>query len=280
MAEKRMFSNLILNNDDFIEMPNEAQMLYIRLNMAADDRGICDSPRTIMRTCGASNDSMKLLIAKKFVLIPSCKPTVVVIKHWWIHNNTRKERFKETKHIDVVSELYYDDNKSYSQNPNDGHISCVLNGKLIWPPDLPELMGGIVPALPSSGTQPAPVGYPTGTQRVPNGHPTGTHWVPQNRLDKNRLDKISVDNDREGGLRGEQAPAPGPVEKPGEQIIIPDPEKKRERIDFFVGRLQFFEQQGWASDCWYNMAEAEGITKGEIDLRKIQLEKQKEAQKK
>lgn len=271
MAEKRMFSNLILNNDDFIEMPAEAQMLYIRLNMAADDRGICDSPRTVMRSCGASNDSMKLLIAKKFILLPAIKPSVVVIKHWWVHNNARKERFKETKHTDVISELFYDDNKSYSQNPNDGHISCVLNGKLIWPPELPEIMENLSPSLPAAGTQPAPNGYPTDTQPA-----------PQNRLDKNRLDKVSVDKDRigEGGLRGEQAPAPGPVEKPGEQIIIPDPEKKRERIDFFIGRLQFFEQQGWNGECWYTMAAAEGITKGEIDLRKIQLEKQKEAEKK
>lgn len=262
MAEKRMFSNLILNNDDFIEMPAEAQMLYVRLNMAADDRGICDSPRTVMRSCGASNDSMKLLIAKKFILLPAIKPSVVVIKHWWVHNNARKERFKETKHTDVISELFYDDNKSYSQNPNDGHISCVLNGKLIWPPDLPEIMENLAPSLPPADTQPAPSGYPADTQPA-----------PQNRIEENRLNQISVDQDSTGKGECERGNPPPPA-------AITDPDKKRERIDFFIGRLQFFEQQGWNGECWYNMAATEGITKGEINLRKIQLEKQKEAEKK
>lgn len=222
MAEKRMFSSLILNNDDFIDMPTEAQMLYIRLNMAADDRGICDSPRTVMRSCSASNDSMKLLIAKKFVLLPTCKPSVVVIKHWWVHNNVRKERFKETKHTDVMSELFYDDNKSYSQNPNDGHISCILNGKLIWPPDLPEIFSEMLPSLP-----------PTDTQRVPNGYPTDTQRVPQNRIEENRLNQISVDQDREGGLRGEQPAPTQSVEKPVEnrKNVEKPVEKSRREIE-------------------------------------------------
>ncbi len=229
MAEKRMFSSLILNNDDFIDMPTEAQMLYIRLNMAADDRGICDSPRTVMRSCNASNDSMKLLIAKKFVLLPSCKPSVVVIKHWWVHNSIRKERFKETKHTDVMSELFYDDNKSYSQNPNDGHISCLLNGKLIWPPDLPEIFSGMPPSLP----QPSPSCTPT-------VHQSGDSCVPQNRLEENRLNQFSVDKDREGGLRGEQPAHVPPVEKPVEnRKIVEKPVEKSQReieLDFEAKR--------------------------------------------
>lgn len=230
MAEKRMFSSQILNNDDFIDMPTEAQMLYIRLNMAADDRGICDSPRTVMRSCSASNDSMKLLIAKKFVLLPSCKPSVVVIKHWWVHNSIRKERFKETKHTDVMSELFYDDNKSYSQNPNDGHISCLLNGKLIWPPDLPEIFSGMTPSLP----QPSPSCTPT-------VHQSGDSWVPQNRIEENRLNQFSVDKDREGGLRGEQ-PAPAqPVEKPVENrknVEKPVEKSRREIEEDFEAKRQ------------------------------------------
>lgn len=226
MAEKRMFSSLILNNDDFIDMPTEAQMLYIRLNMAADDRGICDSPRTVMRSCSASNDSMKLLIAKKFVLLPACKPSVVVIKHWWVHNSIRKERFKETKHTDVMSELFYDDNKSYSQNPNDGHISCILNGKLIWPPDLPEIFAELPPSLPQTATQ-------LSTNCTPTVHQSGDSCVPQNREEENRLNQFSVDKDREGGLRGEQPTPAHPVEKPVEnrKIVEKPVEKSRAEIE-------------------------------------------------
>ena len=176
-----MLSNLILNNDDFIDMPTDAQMLYVRLNMAADDRGICDSPRSVMRACGASNDSMKLLITKKFILIPQRRKSVIVIKHWWINNSMKKDRFKETKYTDVLDELFYDDNKSYSQNPEDGHISCVRDGKLIWPPDIPELLEEERRNLLPEETKPE-------TPCIQ----AGNNVYPQNRLDQNRLDQVSV----------------------------------------------------------------------------------------
>lgn len=101
-------------------------MLYIRLNMAADDDGFCDNPRSIMRACGASNDSMKLLIAKKFILTFEKKDNfIVVIKHWRINNYIRKDNYRETKYKELMRELYYDENRSYSMNPGDGHKPCI-----------------------------------------------------------------------------------------------------------------------------------------------------------
>lgn len=258
MADKRMLARTIIESDPFMNMPADSQMLYVHLNLAADDDGFVANPRAVMRMCGASEDSMKLLIAKKFVLsFQKGDDFIYLIKHWKIHNTIQKDRYKASNFRNLLREVYLDENKAYSMTPGEGKR----------------------PALPST----------LDTGRIQDVSNVDTDCIQtvsepetQNRLDKNRLDKVSVVQDRigEGGLRGEQAPAPGPVEKPGEQIIIPDPDKKRERIDFFIGRLQFFEQQGWNGECWYTMAAAEGITKGEIDLRKIQLEKQKEAEKK
>lgn len=262
MAERRMFSKSVVESDPFMDMPAEAQALYFHLNMAADDDGFCDNPRSIMRACGASNDTMKLLISKKFVLtFEKNDGFVVVVKHWRLNNYIRKDTYHETKYKEFMRELYFDENQSYSMNPGDGHVPC----------------------LPQSS--PAPVTAPSQPRNEPVTAPSRTRDEPltQDRLGKDSIDKsiVSTGEVRKGESEGETAPpAPGPVEKPGEQIIIPDPDKKRERIDFFIGRLQFFEQQGWNGECWYTMAAAEGITKGEIDLRKIQLEKQKEAEKK
>lgn len=252
MAERRMFAKSVVESDPFMDMPAEAQALYFHLNMAADDDGFCDNPRSVMRQCGASNDTMKLLIAKKFVLtFEKNDGFVVVVKHWRLNNYIRKDTYHETKYKEFMRELYFDENQSYSTNPGDGHVPC----------------------LPKSST--VPVTYPSLTSNEPVTEPSRTRDNPltQVRLGKDSIDKVIVSKGevRKGGSEGKTAPPPA---------AITDPEKKRERIDFFVGRLQFFEQQGWASDCWYNMAEAEGITRGEIDLRKIQLEKQKEAQKK
>lgn len=257
MANKRMFSNDILNNDEFIEMPLEAQMLYIRLNMAADDRGICDGPRTVMRACGASNDSMKLLIAKKFVLIPSCKPSVVVIKHWWVNNNVRKERFKETKHTDVMQELFYDNNKSYSQNPNDGHISCISNGRLIWPADVPELMSGQLPTLPLHGTQ-----------RVPNGHPTDTQRVPQNSIDKSREDKNRVVESREdknNNILSTSTSVRGKGESEGENPTDGLTDAEKESLNAYYGKsVGSYMRLGYDYDIILDLAEKKGADRDKV----------------
>lgn len=252
MAERRMFSKSVVESDPFMDMPAEAQALYFHLNMAADDDGFCDNPRSIMRACGASNDTMKLLIAKKFVLtFEKNDGFVVVVKHWRLNNYIRKDTYHETKYKEFMRELYFDENQSYSMNPGDGHVPC----------------------LPQSS--PAPVTAPSQPRNEPVTASSRTRDEPltQDSIGKDSIDKsiVSKGEVRKGESEGETAPPPA---------AITDPDKKRERIDFFIGRLQFFEQQGWNGECWYNMAATEGITKGEIDLRKIQLEKQKEAEKK
>ena len=61
---------------------------------------------------GASDDDLKLLIVKKF-LIPF-ESGVVVIKHWKIHNYIRNDRYKETIHLEEKSLLSTTENKEYT----------------------------------------------------------------------------------------------------------------------------------------------------------------------
>ena len=158
-----MFSRSVVTSDAFLDMPSDAQALYFQLNIAADDRGICDRPRMIMRMMRASDDTMKLLITKKFVLIPACNNQVVVIKHWRINNNMRAERFKETKYPDVLNELFYDENKSYSLNPGDGHYPVLSDSETV---------------LLLSGTQAAP---------------KGSRRIDKNRKEESREEEIRED---------------------------------------------------------------------------------------
>jgi len=126
MAERRMFSKSVVESDSFLDMPAEAQALYLHLNMAADDDGFVANPRSIMRLCGAKDDSMRLLISRKFVLTFEKNDNfVVVIKHWRLNNYIQKDRYRETKYKAFMRELYYDENKSYSMNPDDGHYPCL-----------------------------------------------------------------------------------------------------------------------------------------------------------
>ena len=63
-----MFSPDIVDSDAFLDMPLSCQLLYFHLAMRADDDGFI-GPKKVMRMIGATNDDLKILIAKRFVLI-------------------------------------------------------------------------------------------------------------------------------------------------------------------------------------------------------------------
>ena len=49
MAEKRMFTQKIVDSDAFLDMPLSTQALYFHLNMHADDDGFVNNPKKIQR---------------------------------------------------------------------------------------------------------------------------------------------------------------------------------------------------------------------------------------
>ena len=122
MAQRRMFSKKITETDRFLEMPLSSQALYFHLNMGADDEGFIDKANTIQRTIGASDDDMKLLIAKGF-LIPF-DSGVVIIRHWRIHNYIQSDRFQSTLYQSEKDQLEYDKSKTASLKPIG---NCIQN---------------------------------------------------------------------------------------------------------------------------------------------------------
>ena len=113
MAERRMFAKTIVLSDAFLDMPMSARCLYFTLGMIADDDGFINSPKSIMRQCGASNDDMNILISKKFVLV--FDDGIVVIKHWRILNYIQKDRYVPTKYEEHKQQLLLDENNSYQK---------------------------------------------------------------------------------------------------------------------------------------------------------------------
>lgn len=112
MANKRMFNMKIVDSDAFLDMPLSTQCLYFHLNMRADDDGFVGNPKKVMRIIGASEDDLKLLIAKRFIL--TFENGVIVIKHWRIHNTLSGGRYHETVYLDEKESLLLKENKSYS----------------------------------------------------------------------------------------------------------------------------------------------------------------------
>lgn len=133
MADKRMFSKTIIDSDAFLDMPLSTQTLYFHLSMRADDDGFINNPRKIQRMIGCGEDDLKLLIAKKFVII--FESGVIVIKHWRIHNYIQKDRYKETVYREEKSMLSLKENKAYTlgkindgisvESVNDSETICI-----------------------------------------------------------------------------------------------------------------------------------------------------------
>lgn len=113
MAERRMFAKTIIDSDMFLDMPLSTQALYFHLSMRADDDGFINNPRKLQRMVGASDDDLKVLIMKRFIL--PFDSGVVVIKHWKIHNYIRNDRYKETVYQKERSQLEVKENGAYTE---------------------------------------------------------------------------------------------------------------------------------------------------------------------
>lgn len=107
-----MFAKTIIDSDSFLDMPLSTQALYFHLSMRADDDGFINNPKKLCRMIGSSDDEMKVLFAKKFLL--GFESGVIVIKHWKIHNYIQKDRYKKTVYHEEMAELGDDKNNAYT----------------------------------------------------------------------------------------------------------------------------------------------------------------------
>ena len=82
----------------------EAKALYFLLGMEADDEGFV-SPKKVLRLHGGSNDSLKILVAKQFVI--PFNTGVVVITDWKRNNYLNKNKLKETIYQEEKKQLTF-----------------------------------------------------------------------------------------------------------------------------------------------------------------------------
>ena len=127
MANRRMFSLDVVDTDNFLDMPLSAQGLYFHLGMRADDDGFISSPKKIIKIVNASEDDLKLLIIKGY-LIPF-ESGVIVIKHWRQNNYVKGDRYKPTIYQNERKQLYAENNIYHLDTV------CIQNGTKTEPQD-------------------------------------------------------------------------------------------------------------------------------------------------
>ena len=106
MAERRMFAKTIINSARFLKMPSETQALYFHLALNADDDGIVEA-FAICRSIGASEDNLKILVAKGFVNVLN-DDLVTHIMDWNEHNKIRPDRNIDSIYKDLLLEVIPD----------------------------------------------------------------------------------------------------------------------------------------------------------------------------
>ena len=171
MAERRMFAKTIIDSDVFLDMPLSTQCLYFHLSMRADDDGFLNNCKKIQRIIGASDDDLRLLMAKKFII--PFESGIVVIKHWKIHNYIRSDRYKPTVYQEEKEQLIVKNNRAYSLNTGESHLSGDIQ--------LPECYEE----------------KNVNAESLPVGIPDGYHLETQVRLGKDRLgkDRLEIEDD-------------------------------------------------------------------------------------
>nr|DAP28096.1 MAG TPA: hypothetical protein [Caudoviricetes sp.] len=172
MAERRMFARTIVESDAFLDMPLSAQALYLHLGMSADDWGFVNNMRSIRRMCGASEDDLRLLVAKKFLL--AFDSGAAVIKSWWVNNYVKSDRRRDTRYQEELAKLYLDENKSYT-----------LKDTGVRPADMFK-----------RGTKVEPVCIQSGSNLEPEWNQSGSKVEPQVRLGKDRLGESTSNSSR------------------------------------------------------------------------------------
>ena len=194
-----MFTQKIIDSDPFLDMPLSTQALYFHLNMRADDDGFINNPKRIQRTIGASEDDLRLLIAKRFVI--GFENGVIVIKHWRMHNTLRKDGYNPTQYQEELASLAIKDNNAYTER-------------------LPE------PVLLD------------GNHLATTRQPDGNHLVPQYSIGKYSIEEVSIVEDSMP-QSDDSEPAPTKQKKPvkhkyGEysNVLLSDTDMEKLKAEF------------------------------------------------
>lgn len=123
---KRCLESKILSSDKFLSLPITTRLLYIYLNLEADNRGFLASAQGTIKKIGASQEDLENLIINEYLIkLPN---DVYCITHWFIHNKEDRRLssdFQESELVDLRNKQYIlrDDNFK-----NDGYNFLPSNG--------------------------------------------------------------------------------------------------------------------------------------------------------
>ena len=199
MAQRRMFSQKVTETDKFLDMALTAQSLYFHLGMNADDDGFVGNPKSIKRMIGASEDDLKALVEKDYLIV--FDDGVVVIKDWLVSNYVKKDRYTPTIYTEDMKLIGLDKNKRYQfvsdLEPKRNQVGTEMSPECIQDGDKMEpncIQSGSKNKKQISNENSQPQQRQGFNPMEPNWSQNGTEMDPQVRLGKDRV-KLSKSKD-------------------------------------------------------------------------------------
>lgn len=98
-----MFSKKIIDSARFLKMPISSQALYFHMGVRADDDGVVEG-YNVMKMTGATEDDLKVLVAKGFVTVLN-DDLVSYINDWKEHNLIRADRKVDSIYKDLLLQI-------------------------------------------------------------------------------------------------------------------------------------------------------------------------------
>lgn len=111
-----MFAKAIIGSARFLTMPPSSRLLYYDLGMAADDDGVVEA-FTVMRTTGAVEDDLRVLVSKGFVSVLNDE-LVSFIVDWSKNNQIRKDRYQPSIYAGLLVKMDDGNQRLTNGQPN------------------------------------------------------------------------------------------------------------------------------------------------------------------
>ena len=124
MAERRMMTKKVTDDDNFMSLSSSAQALYLHLSMNADDDGFCNQVSASMFKAHASVQDLQALLEKRYIY--QFENGVIVIKHWRMANALRKDRYTPTSFQEELAQLQLKNNGAYTFLGEEDTLGCHL----------------------------------------------------------------------------------------------------------------------------------------------------------
>lgn len=128
MATKRMFSNVVIDSDRFLELSPMSQLLYFHCGMKTDDDGFVSGARRAAKLIGATDDDFRSLIDGGFLIeFPESK--VFVVTHHRQNNDLKNDRYHQTNYRQEFDQLEMTANKEYRRKQIVSKVDtdCIRN---------------------------------------------------------------------------------------------------------------------------------------------------------